>query len=59
MAAFNFAQDLKDFRARKGLTQKQAAKLFNVSLASFQNWEQSRRKPHALIERYIRRIISV
>jgi len=37
--------DVRTLRNRLGLTQKQFAKLFGVSLATLRNWEQGRRRP--------------
>lgn len=37
--------DVRTLRSKLGLTQKQFAKLFGVSLATLRNWEQGRRRP--------------
>jgi putative transcriptional regulator len=37
--------DIRALRRKLGLTQKQFAKIFGVSLATLRNWEQGRRKP--------------
>jgi putative transcriptional regulator len=37
--------DVRTLRNKLGLTQKQFAKLFGVSLATLRNWEQGRRRP--------------
>lgn len=37
--------DIRALRRKLGLTQKQFAKIFGVSLSTLRNWEQGRRKP--------------
>jgi putative transcriptional regulator len=37
--------DISQIRIRMGLTQKQFAELFQVSVRTLQGWEQKRRKP--------------
>lgn len=41
---------LRDTRTKAGLSQRQAAKLFNIPIRTLQNWEQDLRTPPAYIQ---------
>ena len=40
-----FAEQLRDWRTRRGYTQEQAAAWLRVPLRTYQEWEQGRREP--------------
>ena len=41
----SFADELKAWRAREGFTQHEAAVYLDVSLRTYQEWEQGRQEP--------------
>ena len=40
------APDVKNIRARMGMTQLEFSRVFGVSVGTLRNWEQGRRTPH-------------
>lgn len=42
-----FAERLKDLRLEKGMSQRQLAKLLNISHTSIERWENETRVPNA------------
>lgn len=57
-AKLEFADELKAWRARKRLTQVEAARVLEVPLKTLQNWEIARTMPTGLGLLTINRIIS-
>ena len=45
-----FADRLRDLRIEKGLSQRELAKVINISASAIQQWESKRREP---IARYV------
>lgn len=50
----SFSKFLKKERTAKKMTQKEMAKYLNVSIMTYQNWEQGSRIPHELIQASIK-----
>lgn len=49
-----FARDVRDLRARLGLTQSAFADRFAINLARLQNWEQGRTSPDSVAIAYVK-----
>ena len=45
-----FARAIQDWRARKKLSQAEAAQRLGFSLGTIRNWEQERNTPHPLLQ---------
>jgi DNA-binding transcriptional regulator YiaG len=52
------ADELKNWRARMGLTQGQAAQALNTPVSTYQSWEQGRHRPPGLVDALCREIES-
>jgi DNA-binding transcriptional regulator YiaG len=50
------ADELKDWRARMGWIQAQAAQALNTPISTYQGWEQGRFKPPGLVDALCREI---
>jgi len=54
----SFRRLVQDWRERTGQAQGEAAKALGVSsLDTFQNWEQGRNEPNALVQRLLKPIL--
>ena len=54
----SLATEIKEARAKLGLSQSQAAKAWGISLATLQGWEQEYRQPRGLAMTKLREIIA-
>jgi DNA-binding transcriptional regulator YiaG len=48
-----FANLLKDWRARRGITQAEAAEVLGVPVRTLQNWEIARTAPHSSLRQIL------
>ena len=54
----SLATEIKEARAKLGLSQSQAAKAWGIPLATLQGWEQEYRQPRGLAMTKLREIIA-
>ena len=53
-----FPEELKAWRQKRGLTQAEAAELFQVTETSYANWETGRKAPRGLARTRVREVIA-
>mgnify|MGYP002508484328 CR=1 FL=1 len=52
---YNFANQLKELRQEKSISQNQIANQLNIAVSTYANWEQGRTEPNIM---YIKQIAS-
>ena len=56
-SAVDLSTEIKDARAKLGLSQSQAAKAWEVPVQTLQNWEHGRNKPRGFALKHLRSIL--